>query len=214
MFLSSHHFAQIPRLPTVQEKPKRRSSVLHRRNTPTQPCHRTIKCRKAFHQIKTPMMDSFAVSQISSCAPNQDSRWGFLWNRDIEIPFEFDSLSKIRERKRSLAGQGAVLLNILSKYAVSSMIEGNEEMSTCELSGRNITFPKYICGELGEISTPGSRMTWLDQIDIAAASRHGIRHVSVTILLDLPTVVIPQHPNILDCDIFFRIKLHMGPYRY
>ncbi|PSS19295.1 Dynamin-related protein like [Actinidia chinensis var. chinensis] len=53
----------------------------------------------------------------------------------VSVAKEHASYGEITESK---AGQGALLLNILSKYseAFSSMIEGkNEEMSTCELSG-------------------------------------------------------------------------------
>ncbi|CAI8604300.1 unnamed protein product [Vicia faba] len=56
-------------------------------------------------------------------------------NNLVTVAKEHASYGEITESK---AGQGALLLNILSKYceAFSSMIEGkNEEMSTSELSG-------------------------------------------------------------------------------
>ncbi|CAK9178125.1 unnamed protein product [Ilex paraguariensis] len=77
-------------------------------------------------------LNQILVQHIMSVLPGLRSR---LSAALVSVAKEHASFGEITESK---AGQGALLLNILSKYseAFSSMIEGkNEEMSTSELSG-------------------------------------------------------------------------------
>ncbi|GAV69550.1 Dynamin_N domain-containing protein/Dynamin_M domain-containing protein/GED domain-containing protein [Cephalotus follicularis] len=77
-------------------------------------------------------LNQILVQHIKAILPGLKSR---ISNALVSVAKEHASLGEITESK---AGQGALLLNILSKYseAFSSMVEGkNEEMSTFELSG-------------------------------------------------------------------------------
>ncbi|XP_047315162.1 dynamin-related protein 3A-like [Impatiens glandulifera] len=77
-------------------------------------------------------LNQILVQHIKSVLPGLKSR---ISSALVSVAKEHASYGEITESK---AGQGALLLNILSKYceAFSSMIEGkNEEMSTSELSG-------------------------------------------------------------------------------
>ncbi|XP_057496425.1 dynamin-related protein 3A-like [Actinidia eriantha] len=77
-------------------------------------------------------LNQLLVQHIKTILPGLKSR---ISTALVSVAKEHASYGEITESK---TGQGALLLNILSKYseAFSSMIEGkNEEMSTCELSG-------------------------------------------------------------------------------
>ncbi|KAK4438084.1 Dynamin-related protein 3A [Sesamum alatum] len=77
-------------------------------------------------------LNQILVQHIKTVLPGLKSRISAAL---VSVAKEHASYGEITESK---AGQGALLLNILSKYseAFSSMIEGkNEEMSTSELSG-------------------------------------------------------------------------------
>ncbi|GLT47406.1 hypothetical protein SLA2020_211060 [Shorea laevis] len=77
-------------------------------------------------------LNQILVQHIKAILPGLKSRISSLL---VSVAKEHASFGEITESK---AGQGALLLNILSKYseAFSSMVEGkNEEMSTSELSG-------------------------------------------------------------------------------
>ncbi|KAI3445803.1 hypothetical protein Pfo_002468 [Paulownia fortunei] len=77
-------------------------------------------------------LNQVLVQHIMTVLPGLKSRISAAL---VSVAKEHASYGEITESK---AGQGALLLNILSKYseALSSMIEGkNEEMSTSELSG-------------------------------------------------------------------------------
>ncbi|KAM7470595.1 hypothetical protein LguiA_008778 [Lonicera macranthoides] len=77
-------------------------------------------------------LNQILVQHIMTMLPALKKRVG---TELVTVAKELNSYGEITESK---AGQGALLLNILSKYseAFSSMIEGkNEEMSTYELSG-------------------------------------------------------------------------------
>ncbi|KAJ4716763.1 Dynamin-related 3A-like protein [Melia azedarach] len=77
-------------------------------------------------------LNQILVQHIKSVLPTLKSR---ISSALVSAAKEHASYGEITESK---AGQGALLLNILSKYceAFSSMVEGkNEEMSTSELSG-------------------------------------------------------------------------------
>lgn len=77
-------------------------------------------------------LNQILVQHIKALLPGLKSRISAAL---VSVAKEHASYGEITESK---AGQGALLLNILSKYseAFSSMIEGkNEEMSTSELSG-------------------------------------------------------------------------------
>ncbi|KAA8545668.1 hypothetical protein F0562_020881 [Nyssa sinensis] len=77
-------------------------------------------------------LNQILVQHIKTVLPGLKSRISAAL---VSVAKEHASYGEITESK---AGQGALLLNILSKYseAFSSMIEGkNEEMSTLELSG-------------------------------------------------------------------------------
>ncbi|CAL5438554.1 dynamin-related protein 3A isoform X1 [Camellia sinensis] len=77
-------------------------------------------------------LNQILVQHIKTILPGLKSRISAAL---VSVAKEHASYGEITESK---AGQGALLLNILSKYseAFSSMIEGkNEEMSTSELSG-------------------------------------------------------------------------------
>ncbi|GKU97895.1 hypothetical protein SLEP1_g10974 [Rubroshorea leprosula] len=77
-------------------------------------------------------LNQILVQHIKTILPGLKSRISSLL---VSVAKEHASFGEITESK---AGQGALLLNILSKYceAFSSMLEGkNEEMSTSELSG-------------------------------------------------------------------------------
>ncbi|KAF5448423.1 hypothetical protein F2P56_028959 [Juglans regia] len=77
-------------------------------------------------------LNQILVQHIKAVLPGLKSR---ISSALVSIAKEHASYGEITESK---AGQGALLLNILSKYseAFSSMVEGkNEEMSTSELSG-------------------------------------------------------------------------------
>ncbi|KDP30000.1 hypothetical protein JCGZ_18767 [Jatropha curcas] len=77
-------------------------------------------------------LNQILVQHIKSILPELKSR---ISSELVSVAKEHASYGEITESK---AGQGALLLNILSKYseAFSSMVEGkNEEMSTSELSG-------------------------------------------------------------------------------
>ncbi|TYG39486.1 hypothetical protein ES288_D12G019600v1 [Gossypium darwinii] len=77
-------------------------------------------------------LNQILVQHIKAILPGLKSR---ISSALVSVAKEHASYGEITESK---AGQGALLLNILSKYceAFSSMVEGkNEEMSTCELSG-------------------------------------------------------------------------------
>ncbi|KAK9287550.1 hypothetical protein L1049_015971 [Liquidambar formosana] len=77
-------------------------------------------------------LNQILVQHIKTVLPGLKSR---ISSALVTVAKEHASYGEITESK---AGQGALLLNILSKYseAFSSMVEGkNEEMSTSELSG-------------------------------------------------------------------------------
>ncbi|XP_022727156.1 dynamin-related protein 3A-like isoform X1 [Durio zibethinus] len=77
-------------------------------------------------------LNQILVQHIKAILPGLKSR---ISSALVTVAKEHASYGEITESK---AGQGALLLNILSKYceALSSMVEGkNEEMSTSELSG-------------------------------------------------------------------------------
>ncbi|KAL5562698.1 hypothetical protein UlMin_032445 [Ulmus minor] len=77
-------------------------------------------------------LNQILVQHIRAVLPGLKSR---ISSALVSVAKEHASYGEITESK---AGQGALLLNILSKYseAFSSMVEGkNEEMSTSELSG-------------------------------------------------------------------------------
>ncbi|XP_050209312.1 dynamin-related protein 3A [Mercurialis annua] len=77
-------------------------------------------------------LNQVLVQHIRAILPGLKSR---ITSALVSLAKEHASYGEITESK---AGQGALLLNILSKYAeaFSSMVEGkNEEMSTLELSG-------------------------------------------------------------------------------
>ncbi|KAJ8768962.1 hypothetical protein K2173_023957 [Erythroxylum novogranatense] len=77
-------------------------------------------------------LNQILVQHIKALLPGLKSR---ISTALVSVAKEHASYGDITESK---AGQGALLLNILSKYceAFSSMVEGkNEEMSTAELSG-------------------------------------------------------------------------------
>ncbi|KAM6595627.1 hypothetical protein CsatA_006151 [Cannabis sativa] len=77
-------------------------------------------------------LNQILVQHIKKVLPELKSR---ISSALVAVAKEHASYGEITESK---AGQGALLLNILSKYceAFSSMVEGkNEEMSTSELSG-------------------------------------------------------------------------------
>ncbi|XP_059445286.1 dynamin-related protein 3A-like isoform X2 [Corylus avellana] len=77
-------------------------------------------------------LNQILVQHIKAVLPALKSR---ISSTLVSVAKEHASYGEITESK---AGQGALLLNILSKYseAFSSMVEGkNEEMSTAELSG-------------------------------------------------------------------------------
>ncbi|KAG9157414.1 hypothetical protein Leryth_010249 [Lithospermum erythrorhizon] len=77
-------------------------------------------------------LNQILVQHIKTVLPGLKSR---ISTALVSVAKEHASFGEITESK---AGQGALLLNILSKYseAFTSMIEGkNEEMSTSELSG-------------------------------------------------------------------------------
>ncbi|GMN58350.1 hypothetical protein TIFTF001_027441 [Ficus carica] len=77
-------------------------------------------------------LNQILVQHIKAVLPGLKSR---ISSALVSVAKEHASYGEITESK---AGQGALLLNILSKYseAFSSMVEGkNEEMSTSELSG-------------------------------------------------------------------------------
>ncbi|KAK9287432.1 hypothetical protein L1049_015853 [Liquidambar formosana] len=77
-------------------------------------------------------LNQILVQHIKTVLPGLKSR---ISSALVAVAKEHASYGEITESK---AGQGALLLNILSKYseAFSSMVEGkNEEMSTSELSG-------------------------------------------------------------------------------
>ncbi|PKI38785.1 hypothetical protein CRG98_040826 [Punica granatum] len=77
-------------------------------------------------------LNQILVQHIKAVLPGLKSR---ISSALVSVAKEHASYGEITESK---AGQGALLLNILSKYseAFSSMVEGkNEEMSTAELSG-------------------------------------------------------------------------------
>ncbi|XP_039014769.1 dynamin-related protein 3A-like [Hibiscus syriacus] len=77
-------------------------------------------------------LNQILVQHIKTILPGLKSR---ISSALVSLAKEHASYGEITESK---AGQGALLLNILSKYceAFSSMVEGkNEEMSTSELSG-------------------------------------------------------------------------------
>ncbi|XP_048128027.1 dynamin-related protein 3A isoform X3 [Rhodamnia argentea] len=77
-------------------------------------------------------LNQILVQHIKAVLPGLKSR---ISTALVSVAKEHASYGEITESK---AGQGALLLNILSKYsdAFSSMVEGkNEEMSTSELSG-------------------------------------------------------------------------------
>ncbi|GMI88331.1 dynamin-related protein 3A, non responding to oxylipins 15, ARABIDOPSIS DYNAMIN-LIKE 2 [Hibiscus trionum] len=77
-------------------------------------------------------LNQILVQHIKAILPGLKSR---ISSALVSLAKEHASYGEITESK---AGQGALLLNILSKYceAFSSMVEGkNEEMSTSELSG-------------------------------------------------------------------------------
>ncbi|OMO85268.1 hypothetical protein CCACVL1_10309 [Corchorus capsularis] len=77
-------------------------------------------------------LNQILVQHIKAILPGLKSR---ISSTLVSVAKEHASYGEITESK---AGQGALLLNILSKYceAFSSMVEGkNEEMSTSELSG-------------------------------------------------------------------------------
>ncbi|KAH9657495.1 Dynamin-related protein 3A [Citrus sinensis] len=77
-------------------------------------------------------LNQILVQHIKAILPGLKSR---ISSALVSVAKEHASYGEITESK---AGQGALLLNILSKYseAFSSMVEGkNEEMSTSELSG-------------------------------------------------------------------------------
>lgn len=77
-------------------------------------------------------LNQILVQHIKAVLPGLKSR---ISSTLVSVAKEHASYGEITESK---AGQGALLLNILSKYseAFSSMVEGkNEEMSTAELSG-------------------------------------------------------------------------------
>ncbi|KAI5661319.1 hypothetical protein M9H77_20642 [Catharanthus roseus] len=77
-------------------------------------------------------LNQLLVQHIKSVLPGLKAR---ISSSLVTVAKEHASYGEVTESK---AGQGALLLNILSKYceAYSSMIEGkNEEMSTSELSG-------------------------------------------------------------------------------
>ncbi|XVF44879.1 hypothetical protein PTKIN_Ptkin02bG0158800 [Pterospermum kingtungense] len=77
-------------------------------------------------------LNQILVQHIKTILPGLKSRISYAL---VSVAKEHASYGEITESK---AGQGALLLNILSKYceAFSSMVEGkNEEMSTSELSG-------------------------------------------------------------------------------
>ncbi|KAM7271390.1 hypothetical protein ACFE04_030604 [Oxalis oulophora] len=77
-------------------------------------------------------LNQILVQHIKNVLPGLKSR---ISNALVTVAKEHASYGEITESK---AGQGALLLNILSKYsdAFSSIVEGkNEEMSTIELSG-------------------------------------------------------------------------------
>ncbi|KAL9244780.1 hypothetical protein vseg_018507 [Gypsophila vaccaria] len=77
-------------------------------------------------------LNQILVQHIKAILPNLKAQ---ISSQLVSVAKEHASYGETIESK---AGQGSVILNILSKYseAFSSMIEGkNEEMSTCELSG-------------------------------------------------------------------------------
>ncbi|XP_030459052.2 dynamin-related protein 3A isoform X2 [Syzygium oleosum] len=77
-------------------------------------------------------LNQILVQHIKAVLPGLKSR---ISSALVSVAKEHASYGELTESK---AGQGALLLNILSKYsdAFSSMVEGkNEEMSTSELSG-------------------------------------------------------------------------------
>ncbi|XWS68209.1 hypothetical protein CRYUN_Cryun04dG0071500 [Craigia yunnanensis] len=81
-------------------------------------------------------LNQILVQHIKAILPGLKSR---ISSALVSVAKEHASYGEITESKACIfAGQGALLLNILSKYcdAFSSMVEGkNEEMSTSELSG-------------------------------------------------------------------------------
>ncbi|KAK9177422.1 hypothetical protein WN944_029444 [Citrus x changshan-huyou] len=81
-------------------------------------------------------LNQILVQHIKAILPGLKSR---ISSALVSVAKEHASYGEITESKACMiAGQGALLLNILSKYseAFSSMVEGkNEEMSTSELSG-------------------------------------------------------------------------------
>ncbi|XVF67295.1 hypothetical protein PTKIN_Ptkin10aG0109600 [Pterospermum kingtungense] len=81
-------------------------------------------------------LNQILVQHIKAILPGLKSR---ISSALVSVAKEHASYGEITESKACIsAGQGALLLNILSKYceAFSSIVEGkNEEMSTSELSG-------------------------------------------------------------------------------
>ncbi|KAF9679063.1 hypothetical protein SADUNF_Sadunf07G0101100 [Salix dunnii] len=80
-------------------------------------------------------LNQILVQHIKSILPGLKSR---ISSALVSVAKEHASYGEITESKACIAGQGTLILNILSKYseAFSSMVEGrNEEMSTSELAG-------------------------------------------------------------------------------
>ncbi|KAI4299174.1 hypothetical protein L6164_032657 [Bauhinia variegata] len=97
----------------------------------SRPIYSSLKDRCGVPQLAQ-KLNQILVQHIKAVLPGLKARINAALT---SVAKEYQNYGEITESK---AGQGALLLNILSKYsdAFSSMIEGkNEEMSTLELSG-------------------------------------------------------------------------------
>ncbi|KAI4296450.1 hypothetical protein L6164_036406 [Bauhinia variegata] len=97
----------------------------------SRPVYSTLKDRCGVPQLAQ-KLNQILVQHIKAVLPGLKARINAALT---SVAKQFQNYGEVTESK---AGQGALLLNILSKYseAFSSMVEGkNEEMSTLELSG-------------------------------------------------------------------------------
>ncbi|XWS54586.1 hypothetical protein CRYUN_Cryun10bG0101600 [Craigia yunnanensis] len=101
----------------------------------SRPVYNGLADRCGVHQLAK-KLNQILVQHIKAILPGLKSR---ISSALVSVAKEHASYGEITESKACIfAGQGALLLNILSKYceAFSSVVEGkNEEMSTSELSG-------------------------------------------------------------------------------
>ncbi|CAI0556974.1 unnamed protein product [Linum tenue] len=105
------------------------------------PVYSTVADRCGVPQLAK-KLNNILVQHIKALLPGLKSR---ISDALVSVAKEHASYGEITESKVCNAGQGALVLNIISKYyeAFASMLEGrNEELSTSQLSG--VAFIEYV----------------------------------------------------------------------